>query len=225
MGTTIIDYIGGTIYSIGNDTVQMYFGSSTIFASGPSILVNGPVDGSLFFVGGGGSDTVNGGFSGNDTIFGGTGGGYFAGGSGGNNIILAGSGNTTLAGGGNGDLIFASTQDSGDVLKASFGQEELIGGAGATTMVGGTVENLLYSGPNVTYMFAGSGQTVFMDGGANANDQIIGFKQGIDKFDLNGQTVSTENTGNYGTILSLRDGTSVTFYGVSIAATDLENGA
>lgn len=199
---------GNVITSNGSDTVNAEGGLTEVFASGPSIVVNGG-SGALLFVGGTGNDTVEGG-SGPVTTYGGTGPGSYSGGTNGQNILVAGDGNTTLRGAGNGDELFGAAGSDGNLLQAGAGNEVIVEGNGATTVEGG---------PGTCVDFGGTGMdTYLIPATAGGEDLIVGFKPGIDLLQVSGgsaeQALSTASVGSWGTSLNLADGTLVVLFGV-----------
>jgi hypothetical protein len=165
-------------------------------------------------------------------------------GTGGNGIIVAGNGNATLVGGGNGDLLFGSTDKVNQALFAS-GNETLLGGgqssdlfAGfstlnfqgnvAMTAANGTGNNGFFVGAGNDTIWAGLGSdSIFFDArytghtasGATipgGNDLIFNFNTAKDVVALGGYTGNpTLSNGPNGATLSLSDGTTVTFAGVT----------
>jgi Ca2+-binding RTX toxin-like protein len=195
-GNSAVSLGGGTNYvqTAGNDTISVGSGATTVVASGSgSDLVNGGA-GKLFFLGGSGNSTVIGG-SGSETVYGGKGNNSFQGGTDGNNRLYAGTGNATLFGGGNNDLLVAQGTGA-QLLNAATGNETLIGAAGADTFA-------------------------FTSGNAGT-DLVRNFASGRDAVHLAGYgpneaanaVASQQNTAG-STLITLSDGTKVTFQGLS----------
>jgi len=206
-GAALLRLDGGSLTSLGSDTVEAGAGTATLYAAGPSVSVLGG-GGGLLVVGGTGSDTVRGG-AGSSTLFGGSGGGVFEAGQGGGSILVAGAGNTTLVGGGGGDALFGANQAGGNLLAAGKGQEVVVAGQGATTVIGGA---------GATTVFAGSGADRFETPyGLGGQLDIVGFKVGTDGayyYGSNATPPVVTSHGPWGTTLLFGDGSRVTLFGV-----------
>ncbi len=190
----------------GKDSVSITGnGSDTVDLTGGTAIVHGDKGKLLFVNTGGGLATVLGGTTGGSvTVFGGTSGGQYTGGSGGNNSLVGGNaGATTLIGGGSGDTLVA-TAGGGTTLQAGSGSETLVGDNGANDtfrFIHNTVGNVLVSdfltGDKVN--LAGYGYTTKAQ--ALANKVVSGGS----------------------TVLTLLDGTKITFSGIaSLTASDIK---
>ncbi|HEY4253945.1 MAG TPA: calcium-binding protein, partial [Roseomonas sp.] len=142
-------------------------------------------------------------------------------------------GATTLIGGGAGDILFAAGA-TGDLLVAGSGNTTLSGGTstGNNTFMSGSGNDLIIGGIGSDTIFAGGGDdTVFGGGGADVYNFLnalttggsftIGdFAPGADKIDLSGykgsinQLLNSQVNTPAGTIISLSDGTQITFTGL-----------
>jgi Ca2+-binding RTX toxin-like protein len=200
----------------GAATISAYAGSETVKGLSTDVIYGG---GSLLtFVAGGGA-TVFGG-SGSDTVTGGSGPDYFQGGSAGNNFLTAGTGAAILIGGGNGDSLLASGSGT-QILYAASGNETLTGSSvsGAhDTFVAGSGAATVVASPNAANLFefinVGSGGGSEIVNGLSLSSQV--------SIHLSGYGGSEEATAlaaqthpGAGTMLSLSDGTTVTFQNVS----------
>lgn len=209
---------------------------NTIDASGASsdIVYGGSSD--LVFVGGFGGATIFGG-SGSDTYFGGTGGSQaIHGGTSGNNFLFAGTGAATLFGGGNGDQLFAygnqnqtliagfgqetlsaAFSSGNDLLIAGSGNVSLIGGSGADTFVGGSGHDTVFAAnPGAALFEFIKGQA----GGTELVENVFGAADvhiHLSGYAANEVThaLASQHAHDGGVILSLSDGTKVTFENVT----------
>lgn len=207
-GSNLIVVGSGTadIISTGSDTVIAGSGSDTINVEG----LNGQPGSSndlvyggtarLLFVNGSGASTVYGQYGASDTMYAGAGGGIYVGGSGGNNALVGGSGAATLYGGGAGDTLYAGTGNN--ALVAGNGPETLVAGSGNDTMAGG-------SGPDLFSFY--NGQT----GGADVVNNFNTSEDSITVQSYSADVLSTASISNGSETLTLSDGTTVTFNGVT----------
>jgi hypothetical protein len=227
--------LGGSLQfaaGTGASTVVAGTAGATLFggASGGSLMFT---DGATRYWGSGATDTVVG-LNGSMTVLGGTGGGLFFGGTAGNNLITAGTGQVTAFGGGAGDQLVASGS-AGDLFAAGagaetltglassgantffagFGPDELVGGSGSTALVAGVGNDLLVGGSGVTLFLFVAGQT------AGGSDTISGWDPTHDFVKLAGyatqeaQVVAGASVSNGSAVLTLSDGTHITFAGVT----------
>jgi Ca2+-binding RTX toxin-like protein len=212
------------IVTAGTDTITAG-GSDTVFAGGSDLIYGGK---RLFFVGGGGS-TVFGG-AGSDTLSGGTGPDLFIGGSAGHNLITAGTGLATLVGSASGDQLFANGADP-QILYAGGGRETLSGAnaSGADTFVGGSGKDLIIGNTTNDTFLAGSGnETITASPTAgNVFEFIYGQAGGKvlvqDLFSATQVSLDLEGYGGAsptqtltkgGLVVSLSDGTQITFQNI-----------
>jgi Ca2+-binding RTX toxin-like protein len=234
-------FAGNATSMISNDggaaTISAGHGQETIFAnaSGGLYFAN---TATLTFVNGSGASTFVGG-GGNDTLFGGSGSGTYFVGSG-NFIFDAQSSQALVVGGPNsgaavvfsgfgGDVtLFSTTADNqliasggADVLNAAGAFSNgnvLFSNAGNDTLIGGPGNDVFVaSGGNAT-MQAGSGanQFIFQHGQAGGNDLIMNFNgnDGADFFGYGGNAVANIGVSAGSTIVTLTDGTRITFLGL-----------
>ena len=179
-------------------------GTDTIIGgSGPALLLEGSKN--YIFNGNGTAGTLTTvGGTGSATVFAGNGGGLIQGGSNGRNILegAASGASTTLVAGGNGDLL-VSRGTGPTTLAAATGNETLIGGGGADTI-------------QIT------------NGKAGGNLLVVGFRPAEgDRVQLQGYEAGAAGNavaaavGNNGlpnqpgAVITLSDGTKVTFSGVT----------
>jgi uncharacterized protein (TIGR03118 family) len=204
-------------------------GASTIFGDGGSIMAFGGDGGGLiaggsagnnFLVAGAGASTLFGGGSGDVLFANGAAGDVLVAGSG--DVTLSGgnsTGNNMLAGGAGNDLLVAGM--GADTLAGGTGNATLVAGTGADMLVGGAGSNAFFAGQN-TAMMAGSGRDlfIFVAGLASGAETVTGFGAGdsvhLEGFPVDGATAASmqTNTGA-GTMISLGDGTTVTFVGIA----------
>jgi Ca2+-binding RTX toxin-like protein len=224
---------GGQHASGGTDTVDIGSGQTTINPGSSNFFVFGNQSNALTVLLGVGSDTVNvgagggnvtGGLAGNNILIGGSGGvdinaitlqgtasgdQLFAVGSGAVTAI-AGAGNETISGAGGtptGVQLTASTANN--TFIAGSGNDTLIAGSGADTLVGSSGTALMVSGT------VGADTFSFTKGQAGGSDTITGFKA-ADVLQLNGYgatPISTSSLVGGSTVLTLNDGTTLTFAG------------
>lgn len=240
--TTVFTGAGRNLVGLGSGggTVVSESSGDIIIAGSGNALVGAPQgatvfgrEGALTFIGGSGSSTVVGG-TGSSTVFGGAGGGLFGGGSAGRNVIVGGAGACTIFGGGDGDALFAGsggavivaaaqgnatlTAASGggaSVLYAGGGGNLLAGGAGNDTLVAGRGQATLIGGAGADLFVVrngqAGGQAVLADFNLAQGDRVVlqGYAGGAQAA-LAGATTSGSST-----LLTLSDGTRVTFQGVT----------
>jgi Ca2+-binding RTX toxin-like protein len=222
------------VNSAGNDTISITGGGAdTIEASGHHKNVVFGGFGLLTFVGGAGASTVLG-QSGSETVFGGSGGGVFVGGSAGHNVIFGGTGADSIVGGGDGDQLYAGGS-KGDVLRAGAGNETLSGtlssgkdklyaGSGSDSLIAGTGSSTLYGGTGSATLTGGAGKDIFafVKGQAGGTDVVQNFNLGSDKVAVQAygphavqDALNTQQQSGGATIITLPDGTKITFTGVA----------
>ncbi len=220
VGSTVA---GGQLGSGGTDTIDIGSGTTTINPGSSNFVIYGNDGGPVWLQqGGSGSDTVQVG-AGGGTVYGGSGGhNYLIGGAttvpgattelhgaaAGDQLYATGSGNVLLAGGAGNETISAAGGVSpvdGTTLGASSGNDTLVAGTGADSLVGGI----------------GADTFRFINGQAGGSDTITGFSAS-DTVSLNGYSYADANAvlsnavsvgGN--TLLTLTDGTTITFAGTS----------
>jgi Ca2+-binding RTX toxin-like protein len=219
------------------DTVNVTGSSNDLIFGGPGSMIVG---------GFGSNETVSAG-AGAATIFGGTSGTYFYNNSaaptfvdeGGANTVVGGTAQVTLFGASGGGSITFSTQGSnpgGAVLSsAGIGNETLnaAGSAGPITAWGGTTGSELFvGGSGNDTLIAGGGSDTFTGGaGANYFTQVMSHATGgsltitdfsaTDTFGLYGYGTAAEQaavSAATGSVISLADGTTITFSGVKVSA-------
>jgi 2',3'-cyclic-nucleotide 2'-phosphodiesterase (5'-nucleotidase family) len=223
---------GGTVLSESStDTIVAGIGAALVGATQGATVFGR--EGALTFVGGSGSSTVVGG-TGSSTVFGGTGGGLFGGGSAGRNVIVGGLGACTIFGGGDGDALYAGSggavivaaAQGNATLTAAFGggASVLYAGGGANLLAGGTGNDVLVAGRGQAILIGGAGADLFAVRNGQAGSQVVvadfNLAQG-DRVLLRGyaggaQAALAAATASGGsTLLTLSDGTRVTFQGVT----------
>ena len=218
--STVVSGTGGATVT-GGSTALLYFGNGpTTYLPGPavdtiigftgSLTATGGANGTLIFTGTAGSNSVSSG-AGASTIFG----------FGANDTLVAtGAGADVIAATAAADTVDGSQSTGTNNLFAYGSGDVVIGGSGATA---------IQSAIGNQTLVAGSGSTVF-DLLASAPDRAItieNFNPAQDFVQLQGYATGSAAaalqaavTGSGGEILTLADGTQVTFVGVSgLAAT------
>ena len=226
-----------TVVMNGADTVIAGSGSNAIFSltdNSPNTVFGG--SGNLIFVGGAGASTVTG-TTGAATLFGGTGGGNLYGGHSGTNILVINpnaTASTVLIGeGGNTQEFNFSSVDN--VLNAGPGNATLVGGnatgnnldilgAGNDIAALGFGADTLQAGTGAATVIAGQGNGVFdfISGQAGGTMLVGNFNPGHDQINLHGyaagevsKDLANQQISGGSTLLTLSDGTKITFLNVS----------
>jgi len=177
--------------------------------AGDTIVGNG---GNEFIAGDRGNQSIVGGNSGNETIWGGLG-DTIRGGSGGNETIAGVSGETIVGGAAN------------TFFDATSGNESIVAGSGNSTIWGGahdTVQGASGSG-SALIGFAGGNETLWDNGvTTTGHDSVSTFNQAAgDRVSLNSVTdtianvLGTATTSAGNTTVTLHDGSTITFIGIS----------
>ena len=177
--------------------------------------------------------------SGSVTALGGAGGGYYRGGSNGSNLLVGSLGSVTLQGGGTGDVLIAmGGMNESQVLYAGSGNETLLGslsttgtlyvaGNGNDVIIGGSGADTFVAGTGAATITSGAGPDLFMfNAGTSAGAQltITDFTPGVDHLRLTNYSgpntpsnlaANATQLGTAGSRITLSDGTTITFQGVS----------
>jgi Ca2+-binding RTX toxin-like protein len=169
-----------------------------------------------------GGGTVIGGTAGNNILFGGIGGigsdpTYLQGAGNGDQLFAIGGGNVTIAAGpGNETITGAGGAPNGFTVPGSTGNNLFTAGSGNDTLIAGAGNDTLTGGTGAALMQAGTGADVFsFISGNGSSATITGFKP-IDTLQLTGFGISTvPSTVAGGSVISLADGTSITFVGLA----------
>ena len=210
----------------GNETIAGGTGSATLFGgAGQAELFGGHAGHNLMVSGMGDSTLIGGGA--NDLLF--------AQGSG-NDVLAAGGDNATLQGGsatGN-DLYFGGSGHV--VIAAGLGNDTIVGGSGQATLFAGAGHDLIYAATGGGDIFAARGNAtlvgsagretyVFSNGGAGGTDVVFNFHAATDLVALGGFSAAqiagalqSQTAVNGSAVLSLSDGTHITFVGLSHVA-------
>jgi hypothetical protein len=200
-----------TIWGGVGDTIRGGSGGSETISGRPGDTIIGGSGGNEFINGSQGGQSIQGGIGGNETIWGGVG-DTIRGGSGGNETIAGVSGETITGGAAN------------TFFDATAGNDSILAGGGNSTMWGGahdTVQGV--SGGSAAIGFAGGNETFWDDGATSGrHDSISTFNQaGGDRVSLNSATdqintvVGTASTSGNDTTVTLHDGSTITFIGIS----------
>src|SRR6266550_1482703 len=178
---------------------------------------------------GGPGDTIRGGSGGNETI-GGAPGDTITGGSGGNESIDGARGNQSIGSGGNETIAGVSGETiTGGAANTFFdgtsGNESIIAGSGNSTIWGGPGDTVqgASGGGSALIGFAGGNETLWDNGSTTTgHDSVSTFSQaGGDRVSLNSATdtianvVGTASTSGGNTTVTLHDGSTITFIGIS----------
>ena len=195
--------VGDTIRggSAGNETIGGHTGDTIVGGSGGFEFIDGTTGSQSITGGSGGNESIWGALS--DTIHGGT------------------AGNETI-GGVAGETIIGGTANT--FIDVSGGNASVLAGGGNSTIWSGahdTVQGL--SGGSALIGFAGGNETFWDDGATSGrHDSISTFNQaGGDRVSLNSSTdtianvVGTASTSGGNTTVTLHDGSTITFIGVS----------
>jgi Ca2+-binding RTX toxin-like protein len=227
-GAGSFDFIGGG----GASTVVSGVGSAaTVIGGGTGLLYFG--NGTTTYEAGSAVDTVLG-FTGSLTATGGANGTLFFTGTAGGSNVSTGAGSSTIFGFGANDTLTA-TGSGNDVIAATAAAETVDGAASSgqntffafganDVLIGGSGQTALESGLGNHTLIAGGGATLFEIIGGTAHRAItIGdFNPGRDYVQLQGyaagtgaMALRTATVTNAGEILTLYDGTTITFQGVT----------
>ena len=170
--------------------------------SGTSVIGGGAPPGNA-------GDLIHGGTGGNETIYGSVN-DTVIGGSGGNETIFGAAGGTIMGGAAN------------TFIDASAGSASILAGSGNSTIMGGASDTVQGAsvGGSAMIGFSGGNETLVDNGGGI--DSITGFSQANgDLVSLNGATdavdnvLATASTQDGNTIVTLHDGSTITFVGVT----------
>src|SRR5438477_2302946 len=201
----------GLVDGAGNDRIFLGDGSESIGGALGDTLAGGTglnqfLDGHL------GNQSILGGTAGTETIWGGPG-DTIRGGSGGNETIAGVSGETITGGAAN------------TFFDATSGNESIVAGGGNSTIWGGAHDTIQgASGSGSALMgFAGGNETMWDNGTTTTgHDSVSTFSQaGGDRVSLNSATdtianvVGTASTSGGNTTVTLHDGSTITFIGIS----------
>ncbi len=149
------------------------------------------------------AETLNG--RGGDDLVSGRGGNDRLLGSNGNDVLRGGNGNDTLNGGAGNDTLNGG--EGADRLNGGLGDDRLVGGNGNDTLSGGEGNNVLAGGEGRdTFDFTASS-------GAG-RDVVSDFETGVDRINLQGQSIVSFNENDRGTTLVLDNGREIFFRGV-----------
>lgn len=227
--STVMGGAGSLLVSGGTGTVTVYAGT------GPATVYGGLAGGNLLLASSGNTTLTGGGN--NDTLVGGSGSNVLVAGPGtetlfanGQSTVYGGPGATTVvdAGtqttviGGAGSLDYWGGAGAAVVYGGS-GAGSFAAGAGSMTLTEGTGTSLVTVGKGDLTVFDGAGFSLFAvnKGTAGGTATISGFKPGTDQISLKGfdageaaRALSAAKAVSGGTMLTLSDGTRMTFVGI-----------
>ena len=244
-GNTVLLGAGTTqVRSTGSDSITAGAGSATIQVVGPVqdtvvgaagtlTVINGTVASQVNYS----SATTAPLSTGSVTAIGGAGGGNYRGGSNGNNLLVGGVGAVTLQGAGNGDVLLAMGTTGMQLLYAGSGNETLLGSLSTTSnlFVAGSGNDVIFGGSGADTFVAGTGAATITAGtgadqfffnassSAGAQITITDFNPGVDFVHLTnyggsntpGSLAAAASRVGSGSRITLSDGTTITFQGVS----------
>ncbi|MGI4977325.1 MAG: beta strand repeat-containing protein [Janthinobacterium lividum] len=207
-------FVAGTgSYTAGGGT-----GNDVLYGNSGTAVLTGGGTGSSILVAGTGNATLLGGMGSKAVMFGGTATNVMTGSTGGTDTLVGGTGTNTF----NmttGDVAFGGS-NGGDTYNTGTASALIVEGPGA--------EKVNLGGGNAT-VFGGTGtDTYAFTKGLGGSASIIGFKAG-DSLDLTGgftaadatTAQSTSNTGSFGTVLKLGDGTTINIFGATVSASQI----
>ncbi|MDE4063695.1 calcium-binding protein [Phaeobacter gallaeciensis] len=141
----------------GNDTLNGNDGNDRLYGEAGEDLL----------IGGNGVDTLFGGAQ-RDELHG----------EGGRDILKGQTGNDDLNGGAGRDKLFGGR--GSDTLSGAGGKDKLNGGGGSDTLSGGQKRDILIGGKGADVLTGGAGADCFIFKGADGNDSITDFQDGLD---------------------------------------------
>lgn len=162
--------------TFGNDNLKLDLVDGTrVFSSGSLTLVSGATEGRLLGI----ADLSLTGSRAAETLTGNRG----------NNAIDGGRGNDTVAGGEGNDS--AKGGSGNDTLRGEAGADRLEGGKGDDRIEGGAEADRLTGGQGNDTLAGGGGADVLVFADGFGNDEVIGFENGLDRFDFRGHTATS----------------------------------
>jgi Ca2+-binding RTX toxin-like protein len=230
---------GGQHASGGTDTVDIGSGQTTINPGSSNFFIFGNQFNAVTLLLGEGSDTVQvgagggnvtGGLAGSNILIGGSGGAdinaiTLQGTASGDQLFAVGSGVVTaIAGAGNETISGAGGAPTGVQLTASSANNTFVAGTGNDTLIAGTGADTLVGSSGTALMVSGTGAGdtfSFTNGQAGGSDTITGFKA-TDTLQLNGYgttPITSESLIGGSTVVTLNDGTTLTFAGAASVPT------
>jgi hypothetical protein len=223
-GQTITGCSGGneTIWgsSSGNpaDTIHGGTGGNETIAGGAGDSITGGSGGDEFINGYGGGQSITGGSGGNETIWGSSSGNPA-------DTIQGGAGNETIVGG-TGDTITGGSGN--EFINAYLGGESISGGSGNETIwgsesgqPGNTIQGAAAGGSaTIAFSATHNAETLWDDGTASGNDTVYNYNTaGGDNFSMaSGETISSSNVVGGNVVVTLSDGSTITFAGTTDVA-------
>ena len=210
---SLIFIAGGGNYTAGGGT-----GNDILYGNSGTAVLTGGGTGSSILVAGTGNTSLMGGAGSKAVMFGGTAANVFTGSTGGTDTLVGGTGANTFNMT-NGDVAFGGA-NGGDTFNTGTGSALIVEGPGAERV------NL---GGGAATVFGGTGvDTYDFTKGVGGTASIIGFKAG-DSLDLTGgftsadatSAVSSANTGSFGTVLHLSDGTTINVFGATVTTSQI----
>jgi Ca2+-binding RTX toxin-like protein len=238
-GSGTLSFLGGS----GAVTVVAGTGAADVSGGMGPMTVWGGSGGGAFFGGAAGNNVLVAG-DGATTIGGGGSGDLLVGARTGNDVLIAGSDNVTLTGAGSsGDNLYFGGPGS-NLIVAGGGIDTVVAGSGATTVFGGSGQTAIFAGSGSDVIVAGAGGGYIGAGGGNSttwigseagaeligfvngrgggNDQVFGFRNGMDHLHLTNFAPGEAETAvdravvtGGATVLTLSDNTRVTLIGVT----------
>jgi Ca2+-binding RTX toxin-like protein len=204
-----IFFAGGLGTTGGPNQINSYGSADTIVAGGGSTSVSTYGSNPLVF-GGAGSLTYFGDAPGAPTIVGGTG----------SEIIFAGSGqNLTFLGGATGDQLAAGAGNETLNAGGSSANISMAIGSGTVDVIGSKGNDTFFGGSGVATITSNGGSDLFVFGNVAGHTDgtltITDFNTSKDSLSLSGVTVASETGGSSSSLVTLSDGTKITFLGIT----------
>jgi Ca2+-binding RTX toxin-like protein len=132
----------------------------------------------------------------------------------GNDTVYGGQGADTAYGGQGADIVYGNL--GADAIYGNLGNDTLYGGQDNDLLFGGQNDNLLVGGVGDDTLTGGIGADTYQFGANSGRDLVLGFSTGEgDKLDFGGQTFTTSDDGNGGTLFTLSGGGTVDLAGVA----------
>jgi hypothetical protein len=206
--------------SSGNpaDTIHGGTGGNETIAGGAGDSITGGSGGDEFINGYGGGQSITGGSGGNETIWGSSSGNPA-------DTIQGGAGNETIVGG-TGDTITGGSGN--EFINAYLGGESISGGSGNETIwgsesgqPGNTIQGAAAGGSaTIAFSATHNAETLWDDGTASGNDTVYNYNTaGGDNFSMaSGETISSSNVVGGNVVVTLSDGSTITFAGTTDVA-------
>lgn len=225
--------VSGTTTAV---TVNATAGTVYFGAFGAPAVINPAAANVVFLPGGSGTDTLFGG-SGSDTVLSGASGVFQAGsaggstlqtstiagstvligGSGGRDVLQAFASNVALYAGSGGDQL--STNGAASVKAVTFNASTVSGSTDSIFGSAGGADTINLFGNNATIVTGAGNETFsYTTGHGTAQDTLAGFSTSSDVFKLNGEGVNSNHFAGSNSVVTLNDGTTLTFVNANLTS-------